>query len=132
MTEEVRAWPKDFDLAAYWDQSATEFRAHLPRYPATVRVHPSLAARVRSGERYSRVAREHPPETDGWIRLEMVFEEEHGACEFVLSFGPRIEVIEPPALREQVIAAAAGIACLYAEHDRATAVQARVDETQPA
>jgi predicted DNA-binding transcriptional regulator YafY len=127
--DEARTWPKDFDLAAYWEQSEAAFRAHLPRFLATIRVHPSIAARVRSGERYSRVEREHPPEADGWVRLDMNFEEEHNAREFVLSFGPRIEVFEPQALREQVIAAAAAITCLYIECDRASAVDMPVDET---
>jgi predicted DNA-binding transcriptional regulator YafY len=130
LTDEACPRPKDFDLAAYWEQSETEFRAHLPRYPAVIRAHPAILGRVRSGERFTRVEREHPPEADGWIRLEMIFEEEHGAREFVLSFGPQIEVVGPPALRAQVIAAAAGIACLYAERDSTTAVQARMDETQ--
>jgi len=132
LTDEVCARPKDFDLAAFWEQSQVEFRAHLPRYFGVIRAHPSILGRVRSGERFTRVACEHPPEADGWVRLEMIFEEEHGAREFILSFGPQIEVVDPPALREQVIAAAAGIARLYAERDSTTAVHARVDETRQA
>jgi predicted DNA-binding transcriptional regulator YafY len=113
LTEEASARPKDFELANYWEQSQVAFRSHLPRYPATVRVHPAIASRVRSGERFSRVAREHAPDADGWIRLEMIFEEEHGAREFVLSFGGQIEVIEPSALREQVVAQAREIVAGY-------------------
>jgi predicted DNA-binding transcriptional regulator YafY len=109
LTDEACARPQDFDLAEYWERSEAQFRAHLPRYPATIRAHPTIAGRVRSGERFSRVAREYAPDEDGWIRFEMIFEEEHGAREFVLSFGPQIEVIEPAALREQVITAAQGI-----------------------
>ncbi len=128
LTDEPSARPKDFDLAAYWAQSAAEFRSNLPRYPATVRVHPSIAAHVRSGERYSRVAREHPPGGDGWMRMEMIFEEEHGAREFVLSFGPCIEVIEPAALREQAHAHAREIVALYTPREGPAPASAQADE----
>jgi predicted DNA-binding transcriptional regulator YafY len=132
LTDEACVRPKDFDLADYWEQSQVEFRAHLPRYPATIRAHPSIAGRVRSGERFSRVAREHLPDEEGWIRLEMIFEEEHGAREFVLSFGPQIEVIEPAALREQVIEAAMGITNMYTNREGMAAVQMQGDATREA
>jgi predicted DNA-binding transcriptional regulator YafY len=44
----------------------------------------------------------------------MLFEEEHNACEYVLSFGSRIEVLEPQSLRDLVSHAAEGIVALYA------------------
>jgi predicted DNA-binding transcriptional regulator YafY len=46
--------------------------------------------------------------------VDMLFEEEHNACEYVLSFGPRIEVLEPQSLRDLVRHAAEGIVALYA------------------
>jgi predicted DNA-binding transcriptional regulator YafY len=106
--------PAGFDLAEYWEQSTARFQANLPRYPATVRVHPDSLAYLRAIGRYARIEREYPPESDGWVPLAMVFEGEHNACEYVLSFGARIEVVEPEALRELVICAAQSILTLYA------------------
>jgi predicted DNA-binding transcriptional regulator YafY len=114
--DEPCARPPDFDLAAYWERSTASFIVNLPRYPATVQVDPAILPAIRQGGHYSRIEREGPPDTDGWVPLNIVFEEEHSACEYVLSFGPLIEVLEPAALRGQVLQAAAGVVALYAKH----------------
>jgi predicted DNA-binding transcriptional regulator YafY len=106
--------PADFDLAAHWEQSSIEFRANLPRYPATLRADPAGLPALRAPGRYARVERVEGPDEDGWLRVDMLFEEEHNACEYVLSFGPRIEVLLPQSLRELVRQAAEGIVALYA------------------
>ncbi|HEX6123556.1 MAG TPA: transcriptional regulator, partial [Ktedonobacterales bacterium] len=106
--------PMDFDLAAYWQQSSSQFTANLPRYPAVVRVEAELVPYLRQVGRYARIAREHPAEGDGWVRLEMVFEGEHNALEYALSFGPRLEVMEPAELRARVIEAAEATLARYA------------------
>jgi predicted DNA-binding transcriptional regulator YafY len=105
--------PKEFDLAAHWEQSSVEFRANLPRYPATLRADPAALPALRAPGRYARVEHVGEPEADGWLRVAMLFEEEHNACEYVLSFGPRLEVLEPQALRELVSRAAQATAVLY-------------------
>jgi predicted DNA-binding transcriptional regulator YafY len=105
--------PPDFDLAAFWERSTVEFTARVPRYPARLRADPTIVRRIRTEGRYARVEREEPPDADGWIPLEMLFEEEHNAVEYILSFGAHLEVLEPAALREQVIAAAKGVLARY-------------------
>jgi predicted DNA-binding transcriptional regulator YafY len=50
----------------------------------------------------------------------MRFEVEHSACEYVLSYGTQIEVLEPRELRELVVRSAEAIVAFYAE--RAAAV----------
>jgi len=122
--DEPCARPPDFDLAAFWERSAASFTANLPRYPATVRVEADLVPYLRAIGRYARIAREYPPDPadpSGWVRLEMLFEGEHNACEYVLGFGPRIEVLEPAALREHVIHAARGILTRYHVQNATTA-----------
>jgi predicted DNA-binding transcriptional regulator YafY len=44
----------------------------------------------------------------------MLFEEQHSACEYVLSYGTQMQVLEPSALRELVVRAAEGIVAMYA------------------
>jgi predicted DNA-binding transcriptional regulator YafY len=107
------ARPTDFDLAAYWEASSTQFRANLPQYPATIRIEASLYEYMRAVGRYARVVSAGPPDERGWMELEMLFEGEHSACEHVLSFGPRIEVVAPSRLRELVIETARQIIAHY-------------------
>ncbi len=114
LTDEAFARPADFDLAAYWDASASEFTASLPRYAATIRVAPGGMRAVRAGGRFARFVAEHAPDDAGWTTLDMQFDDEHVAVEFVLSFGAQVEAVEPPALRTHVIQAAEAIIALYA------------------
>ena len=124
VTDQSCERPVDFDLAAHWEQSSIKFRANLPRYPATLRADPAALPMLHTPGRYARVDQVGAADADGWLRVDMLFEEEHNACEYVLSFGPRIEVLEPQSLRELVRQAAERIVALYArarcdgEYDR--------------
>lgn len=113
VTEQPCVRPPDFDLAIYWEQSSADFKAALPRYPAIVRVHPSILSYMRHVSRYARILSTEPADDDGWIHLSMQFEGEHNACEYVLSLGSQIEVLDPPQLRERVREAAERIVALY-------------------
>jgi len=107
------ARPADFDLAAYWEQSSVSFRTHLPRYPATLRVASAIVPQLSRAGYYARVEQVGPPDADGWTTVSVLFELEEDACAYVLSFGPRIEVLEPQSLREGVRRCAESIAALY-------------------
>lgn len=108
--------PLGFDLAAYWERSAVEFKAHIPKYAASLRVDPSLLSYAKAAGRFVTIAREYPPDADGWVRLDMLFDGgEHNAREYALSFDTRVEVLEPPELRESVLRAAERIVALYGE-----------------
>ena len=113
LTDQPCIRPPDFDLATYWEQSSADFKATLPRYAATVRVHPNILSYMRHVSRYARILSTEPADDAGWIRFSMQFEGEHNACEYVLSFGSNIEVLDPPELRQSVLAAAASIIALY-------------------
>jgi predicted DNA-binding transcriptional regulator YafY len=113
-TEATFERPPDFDLASYWQQSTADFKANLPRYPATLRADTAIVPTMRRADRYAHVEDVSAPEGDGWVTLAMRFEEEHSAIEYVLRFGPQVVVVEPAALREQVIEAAACVLALYA------------------
>lgn len=106
--------PPGFDLAAHWAQASAQFVAGLPRYPATVRAAPGILSRMRYAGRFARIERADPPDADGWVRLSIRFETEEEASEYVLSFGPQIEVVEPQELREKVISLARGVVDFYA------------------
>ncbi len=97
----------DFDLAAYWDRSAEEFRAALPRFHAIVRVAPEGFGRLKIGWwRFVRIEDAELPDTDGWIRCRLRADTVDVAVDCLLGLGHLAEVIEPADLRDHVVEAA--------------------------
>jgi predicted DNA-binding transcriptional regulator YafY len=101
--------PADFDLAAYWRNSISEFRQALPRYEATFLVQPGVIRWVKY--RGWRLLDQEAHEGRNRVRLRFDAEEE--ALQFALSFGAELEVVEPDELRQRVIDAARAIPRLY-------------------
>ncbi|HSE33465.1 MAG TPA: YafY family protein [Pyrinomonadaceae bacterium] len=98
--------PADFDLATYWTSSAAAFKSSLPNYTATFRVARAMVPFLRIAGRFARVSDVYETEADGWIRISVGFDVEEMACQFALSFGSKLEVLEPETLRTKVIQAA--------------------------
>lgn len=113
LVDEPAVRPEGFDLAAWWEQSSADLKASVPRYHATVRVHPEILPRMRHALRFARIETMGEPEKDGWTTVEIRFQFEEDAVEYVLSFGPRIEAVAPPELRERVAWMAAEVSGLY-------------------
>ena len=114
LTETPCIRPADFDLAAYWEKSKETFRENLPRYPATVKAKADIVERMRVSGRYARVVGEgQTADEEGWIRLELLFEVAWEACEYLLSFGPAVEVLAPAELRRKVCQQAQETVQLY-------------------
>jgi predicted DNA-binding transcriptional regulator YafY len=115
VNEEPCARPKDFDLAAFWAESSTHFVASLPRYQVTARIAPEVLETVYHAGRYARIEKVEPPDAEGWITLCLQFEQEEAACGYLLSFGTRVEIVEPRDLREKVLRLAESVAAFYAQ-----------------
>jgi predicted DNA-binding transcriptional regulator YafY len=109
MTDEAFDRPAGFDLAAAWERSKAGFVGGLPRSVATVRVDPAILPRLRFAARYARVEPAATPDADGWIRVVIRFQFPEDAREFILGFGPRIDVVDPPELRDDVFALAKAV-----------------------
>jgi predicted DNA-binding transcriptional regulator YafY len=107
--------PEGFDLAAWWERSPAEFKATVPRYFATFRAHPDVVYQLHYAGRFSRVEKVGEADEDGWTRVEMRFQFEEEAAGIALSFGPRVEVMEPPELRDRVVDLARSVVAFY-EH----------------
>ncbi|HVF21824.1 MAG TPA: YafY family protein [Pyrinomonadaceae bacterium] len=105
--------PAGFDLAAYWEQSTTAFKTARPNYTAQFRVSPDVFLRLRFAGRFARVGDTVEKDPDGWLRIPVGFDVEEMAVEYALSFGSKLEVIEPRSLREKVIAAAKEVVEFY-------------------
>jgi predicted DNA-binding transcriptional regulator YafY len=116
--------PPNFDLAAHWKSSTDEFRENRPRFSATLRLDANAAAWVRRW-------RLTWSEQDSTFLAR--FENEDEAAFVVLGLGAHVEVVEPIALRERVLAEAEAIiarAAVAARHDRSA--HASLPETSPA
>lgn len=114
--EERAERPDSFDLAAFWEESRERFRATFPRYPVRVRVSPEMAAVMPQiyGERLrERLANAGPPDAEGWLTIELVYETSDAACSELLGMGPGVEVIEPAELRASLIAQAERVLAFY-------------------
>jgi predicted DNA-binding transcriptional regulator YafY len=115
-TDEPFARSPGFDLVDYWETSKADFVAGLPHYRALVRVDPTLLPRLAFLGRFARVERTEPPDPDGWIPVAIRFQFEEDALEAILGYGPRVEIVHPPELREKVIARAIATAEWYESH----------------
>ena len=117
VTAEPSVRPKDFDLAAHWEQSTSEFKQHLPRYTVKARVSPRVLPRIGFAGRFAKIEHIGPKDDEGWAEVSIRFDAEEVAWEYMLSFGPRIEVIEPRELRDKVIEMAKGVIAFYAQKE---------------
>lgn len=112
--------PPGFDLAAFWEQSTIAFKSALPNYLARFRVAPEVFPRLRFAGRFARVGEVVERDLHGWYVVPVGFDVEEIACEYALSFGPNLEVLEPRSLREKVIAAAQQVLKFYLEPQKNT------------
>jgi predicted DNA-binding transcriptional regulator YafY len=93
--------PPDFELASYWEEWSRSFEASRPR----------IEVKVRASEL---VLRFLPRDTRGEDGVFVVgFENLEDAFRELLRFGPDVEVLEPPELRERIAATATEVASLY-------------------
>jgi predicted DNA-binding transcriptional regulator YafY len=107
--------PEGFDLSTYWQASKERLVAGVPRFPVCLAADPSAVSDFKSAGRWSRVESVSPVQPDGRVLVTMQFELEEDACAFVLSFGARVELLEPLHLRREVAIRSARAAALYDE-----------------
>jgi predicted DNA-binding transcriptional regulator YafY len=113
--------PPDFDLPAFWREWCAAFEASLPRYPARFRASPEaveLLPQIFGDWIRARIAEAAPPDAEGWLTLEVVFESLGAARTQMLGFGTWVEVLDPPELRASVAEFAREIATMYEETPR--------------
>lgn len=114
LADEPAERPEGFDLAAFWAGSLARFREELPRFDASFRAHKSVLHLLRYAGRFSRLEEASEPDADGWATVRMRFQFEEDACGLALSFGTKVEVVEPAALREKILKMAEEVVRFYA------------------
>jgi len=118
--------PANFDLAAHWERSATEFREKLPQFHAVFLVNPSAMHWIRY--RGWRLEEETPEGSR--VRVRVRFDAEVEALQFALSLAADLEVVEPVELRALVCSAARNILTIYNQTEAGKRSNARADEVR--
>lgn len=122
--------PDGFDLAAHWASAAAEFEVRM--YPESARI------RVRSDALFELCMALDPvvaraaldaaagtdPDVDGWYTLDIPVERQEYTAVDLLRLAAKVEALEPPELRQQLVEAARAMVELYAT-EGATAGVAR-------
>ncbi len=92
----------DFDLVAYWQEHLGEFVSHFSGYEFTLRVHPDRIQFVRwlmPGRGVTLATDAH-----GWALMRLQIDSSEMAKMLVFGLGGDCEIIDPPALRAELIA----------------------------
>ncbi len=113
--------PPAFDLAAHWTESIAAYESATPRITVTVRVDPDalglLADQV--GERALRRAeRLDGADADGWYRLRIAIDWPDEVPGRLLAIGGRLEILDPPQVRERALQLARGAIERHAQPTR--------------
>ncbi|MCO5998340.1 helix-turn-helix transcriptional regulator [Actinoallomurus rhizosphaericola] len=110
MLEEEFERPADFDLAEFWASYLARFRDAMFTGEAVVRFSPAGMRILRHlvTPEVIRAAQRNagPPDEEGWVRTVIPIESVRHAHTELLKFGAEAEVLQPPELRELVIASA--------------------------
>lgn len=118
LTDETFERPAGFSLADYWAEWCAEFESSRPHYDVTLRVAPEFIPELPQiyGEGvHAKIEAAGPPGEQGWLTLPFTFETPEIARGHVLSMGVMVEVVEPQALRQNVIDFAKRIVEFYGE-----------------
>jgi len=102
--EENFVRPKNFDLAAHWEQASRAYEAGLYREQAEVRlsVRGMQLLELLGSHAMEAAARSARRERTGWTRCTVPIESSRQAAREFMRFGEDIEVLGPPALRARI------------------------------
>jgi predicted DNA-binding transcriptional regulator YafY len=103
--------PPGFDLATYWAESSAAYEREVPRLEVVVRVDPAHTDELRDliGDASMDTAVSVPgADPEGWSRLRIRMTYPGDAPARLLGMGPSLEVIDPPEVRQRVVALARG------------------------
>ncbi|MFK0225416.1 helix-turn-helix transcriptional regulator [Streptomyces sp. NPDC090303] len=112
VTDDEAAIPADFDLAAHWRASRSDFHRRLHRGEAVVRISARGAARL-TGAAARALADTGVPEADGWTRAVLPVESPEHAHDTFLGLGAEVEVLAPEDLRDRIASTVRTLARRY-------------------
>ena len=99
------ARPPDFDLDAYWQTSISAVEKEVKRFPVLLRVASMYVDEVcRYWE--AQMIQERPQDPDQSIEVRMIFSGRESAVHNLLYWGPKVVLLEPLDLRDDILAIA--------------------------
>lgn len=99
---------EDFDLQAYWQEQLQHFEELTSDYRFTLRLHPDrldFLKRIVPGRQYHVT----PGDTGDWVTVRVQLDSLDLALMLVLGLGEHAAVVEPPELRQAVLATAEAV-----------------------
>ena len=114
--DEPASRPPGFDLPAFWAQWSQEFQASRPRLPVRIRASGQVLTvfpEVFGDAVEEAVNAAGPPDEHGWRELTLSFEHEEAAAHRLAGFAGQVEVLDPPAVRDRLVATARQILSRY-------------------
>lgn len=110
--------PDAFDLAAFWAESSTAYERDTPRVEVTVRIRPDRIGWLRRavGDRSVDAAVTLPADDDpdGWTHLRLRLDWPEEVPALLLAVGSHLELLDPPEMRERLVAIASAVVGRYA------------------
>jgi predicted DNA-binding transcriptional regulator YafY len=108
--------PAGFELAEFWERWSQDFATSRPRLRVRLRASPGALAVF--PEVFGDAVREAmsaavPPDEQGWQEVTLSFEHTLAAAHRLAGFGAEVQVLSPPAVREQLLDTARGILSRY-------------------
>ena len=104
--------PAGFDLAAHWSETTAAYEGSAPRIEVTVRLDPralpALEDAVGSRALREAIRLDSDGDPDGWHRVRLSLDWPDEAAGRLVALGNRIEVVDPPEVREAAIALTRG------------------------
>lgn len=120
-TGETFTRPVDFDLPQQWARSRNDFARSMLRVRARCRVATTHLSWLRLMNEPAAVeealATAGPPDTEGWVALDIRSESWEVLASALLPLGENAEVLEPAHLREKLAATAAAMHARYQRPD---------------
>lgn len=109
--------PESFDLAGFWAESSAAYEREIERLPVTVRIRPGHAGHLADfvgGRAMERAEVLDEPDPEGWTRLRLRLDWPDEAPGRLLGMGGDLEVLDPPDVREKLVALANGAVARHA------------------
>jgi predicted DNA-binding transcriptional regulator YafY len=116
LTQEKFSHPAGFDLVDFWRGWCHDYESILTDFIVTLRVNPDFLPHLRNalGSQVDRnILGSTQPDEEGWVMLEVSFENFEAARDRILGFGSGVRVVAPQALKLSVQDYAEQIVKLY-------------------
>jgi predicted DNA-binding transcriptional regulator YafY len=117
LSEERFERPNGFDLAAFWAESSAAYEREVPRIELRIRLAPHRVRDLADWVGSAAVADAEvldEPDRDGWTRLRLLVDWPEDAAGRLLGLGGDLEVLDPPAVRAQLVNLASGAVARHA------------------